>query len=65
MYIANFVGMVEDKKLYIEILDNFTYGSYGFYNVDDLRKNTELMNKRVIKINCQYIGNKRVLLLYI
>ena len=65
MKVKDILKKINDKKLYIEFIDNQTGASYGFYSKNDLIYNDRFNNDTIKNINIQYIDNKRLLVLYI
>lgn len=65
MKIKDILKLVNDPKIYIEIkyTPENSGGSFGFFTKSDLYYNDDLKNRKVEKINVQYIDNKRVLIL--
>lgn len=65
MKIKNILELINDPKIYIEI--KYTPenggGSFGFFTKSDLYYNDNLKNRKVEKINVQYIDDKRLLIL--
>lgn len=65
MKVKNLLQKIEDKKIYIEFIDNQSGASYGFYTINELKYNVKFRNENIKKLNIQYINNKRLLILYI
>ena len=65
MKVKDILRKLEDKKIFVEFIDNQSGASYGFYNINDLKYNVKFRNENIKKINIQYIDNKRLLVLYI
>ena len=65
MKIKDLLKKIDDCKLYIEIIDRNTFGSYGFFTKNELIYNNKYNNCLIKKINVQYIDGKRTLILYI
>ena len=65
MKVENILKLINDKKLYIEL--KYTPenggGSFGFFTKNELQYNDKLKNRKIEKINVQYINNKRILVL--
>lgn len=64
MKVKDILKLIEDKKQYIEFIDN-NYVSYGIYTKNDLIYNDKFNNNKIVKISTQYIDDKRLLVLYI
>lgn len=65
MKVKDILRKLEDKKIFVEFIDNQSGASYGFYSKNDLIYNNKFNNDTIKKINIQYIDNKRLLVLYI
>ena len=65
MKVKDILKLINDTKLYIEIIDEQSGASYGFYNKNDLIYNDKFNNCKIKKISVQYFDSKRVLILYI
>ena len=65
MKVKDILKLINDNKLYIEFISEQCGASYGFYNKNDLIYNDKFNNDKIKKMNCQYINNKRLLILYI
>lgn len=65
MKIKDILKLINDSKIYIEIkyVAESGGGSFGFFTKSDLYYNDNLKNRKVEKINVQYINNKRILIL--
>lgn len=61
MSIKDIVCLITDVKLNIEIIEEKSGASFGFY--DKRYVPTELLTKEVKGINVQYIDGKRLLIL--
>lgn len=61
MYIEDIVSLIKDVKLSIEIKERDSGASFGFY--DNKYVPLELLRKRVVAINVQYIDGKRLLII--
>lgn len=65
MKIKDILKLINDPKIYIEI--KYTPenggGSFGFFTKNELYYNDDVKNRKVEKINVQYINNKRILIL--
>lgn len=67
MKVKDILKKIDDLGLYIELKDNSTGASYGFYKKNDpsIVYNTSRKNATIKRINTQYIAGKRLLILYI
>ena len=67
MKVKDIIKKIDDFGLYIELIDNDTGASVGFYKKNDplLVYDNRRKNQTIKKINCQYIKGKRLLILYI
>lgn len=67
MKIKDILKKIDDLGLYIEIIENESGASYGFFKKNDslIVYNNSLKNKNIKKINVQYFDNKRLLILYV
>ncbi len=67
MKVKDIIKKIDDLGLYIELIDNDTGASYGFYKKNDplLVYDTRKKNATIKRINTQYIKGKRLLILYI
>ncbi len=65
MQVKNILQLIEDPKIYIELKYTIDEGggSFGFFTKNELYYNDKLKNKKIKKINIQYINNKRLLIL--
>ena len=65
MKVKDIIKKISDMKLYIEFIESGSYASYGIYTKNDLIYNDKFNNYNVKNINVQYVGNKRLLVIYI
>lgn len=66
MKVKDLLHKIEDAGLYIELIENESGASYGIYKKNDAAiVYTNKKDKKIKKINCQYINGKRLLILYI
>lgn len=61
MYIEDIIRLIKDVKLSIEIKERDSGASFGFYNNKYVP--LELLRKRIVAINVQYVDGKRLLIL--
>ena len=66
MKVKDILHKIEDAGLYIELIDSESGASYGIFKRNDAAiVYTNKKEQKVKKINCQYINNKRLLIIYI
>lgn len=65
MKVKDIIKKIDDKKLYIEIVENGSGASFGFYTKNDLIYNDRFNADTIKSINVQYIDGKRLLVLKI
>ena len=65
MKINDILKLINDPKIYIEIkyTPESGGGSFGIFTKSELYHNDNLKNRKLEKINIQYINNKRLLIL--
>lgn len=61
IYIEDVVGLIKDHKINIEIKERESGASFGIYNIKYVP--VELLRKRIVAINVQYVDGKRLLIL--
>lgn len=61
MNIEDIVGLIKDSKLYIELIEEDSGASFGFYNNSYVP--LDFLSKRVKSINANYYDNKRYLII--
>ena len=61
MYIEDVIKLIKDSKLNIEIIERESRASFGFYRNNYVP--LELLKKRIVAINVQYINGNRLLIL--
>lgn len=61
MDISDIVGLIEDVKVNIEIIEKASGASFGFYSCEYVP--LELLRKRAVEINVQYVNGKRLLII--
>lgn len=61
MNIEDIVGLIKDSKLYIELIEEDSGASFGFYNNSCVP--LDFLRKRVKSINANYYDNKRYLII--
>ena len=65
MKVKDILQKINDPKIFIEIKYTIEEGggSFGIFTKNDLHYNDNLKNKKIEKMNIQYITNKRLLIL--
>ena len=61
MYIEDIIGLIEDPKLNIEIIEKSSGASFGFYNNNYVP--LHFLGKQILEINVQYVNGKRTLII--
>lgn len=61
MCIKDIIGLIKDPKIVIEIVENGSKASFGFYDKNYVP--TDFLVKEIVAINMQYVNGKRLLIL--
>lgn len=61
MNIENIIELIKDPKINIEIIEQKSGASFGFYNNEYIP--LELLRKIALEINVQYVNGKRLLVI--
>lgn len=61
MSVKDLTGLITDFKLEIELIEEKSGASFGFYNCSYIPEN--FLTKEIKNVNVQYIGGKRLLVI--
>ena len=61
MNIEDIVELIKDVKVNIEIIEKSSGASFGFYSCEYVP--LELLRKRAVEMNVQYVNGKRLLII--
>ena len=65
MKVKDIIKLIQDPKIYIELVELESLASFGFYTKQELFYNDKRNKEKVKQINIQYYNGKRLLILYI